>query len=317
MFRNAPGVRLLDRTPANTSDRNRAEIGLILLTLIWGVNFAIIKVALETFEPFAFNALRFPIAAAVLWGALRWQGKVPMPPREDLGRVLLLGFLGNLAYQLLFIVGMDLTLAGNASLMLATAPVWTLVLASLLGVESHGPKVWIGVVTTLVGMLFVVLGGGSSPGGPSALPLGDGLLVLAAITWSIYTVLGQGLTRKHGALAVTAWTLWIGTSGLIVLGIPALTRTNFSTAGLGAWAAVVYAGVFAIALAYLLWYRGVEAIGSSKTAAFSNLIPVVALTTAAIWLGERPTALQLGGAAIVIGGVWLTRSERDREHEGD
>ena len=62
---------------------------------------------------------------------------------------ILLGILGNLAYQMLFIVGIDLTLAGNAALMLATAPVWTLVLASVLSVESHGTKVWLGVGATV------------------------------------------------------------------------------------------------------------------------------------------------------------------------
>ena len=116
---------MLDDHPTNTSPRLGAEVGLVLLTLIWGVNFAVIKVALDTFEPLAFNALRFPIAAFVLWIGLRSQGPVPLPPREDLPRLILLGFLGNVVYQIFFIIGIDLTLAGNASLMLATVPVWT------------------------------------------------------------------------------------------------------------------------------------------------------------------------------------------------
>jgi drug/metabolite transporter (DMT)-like permease len=302
-------LRNTTRTPK--SRRLEAEIGLALLTLIWGVNFAVIKVALGTFEPLALNALRFPIAAVVLWIGLRSQGPVPIPPREDIPRVILLGLLGNVVYQLLFVFGIDRTLAGNASLMLATAPVWTLVLASALGVESHGPRVWFGVGATLIGMILVVVGGTLTFGQVPGRLLGDSLLILAAATWSVYTVLGQDLTRKHGALAVTGWTLWIGTLGLVVLGIPALARTDFGAAGPGAWMAVAYAGVFALAIAYLLWYRGVERIGSSRTAAFANLIPVVALTAAALWLGERPTGIQLSGAVIVIGGVWLTRSDED------
>lgn len=293
-----------------------AEVGLVLLTLIWGVNFTVIKVALEIFEPLAFNALRFPIASVVLWIGLRSRGAIPLPPREDVPRIILLGILGNLGYQLLFIVGIDLTLAGNAALMLATTPVWTLVLASVLGVESHGVRVWLGVGATLGGMVLVVLGGHTDVGGVAGLPLGDGLMILASITWAIYTVLGQEITRKHGALAVTGWTLWIGTVGLVAFGAPALARTDFGAVDLGGWLAVLYTGVFAIAVAYLLWYRGVELIGSSRTAAFSNLIPVVALATAAMWLGERPAALQLAGAGVVIAGVWLTRSQREREAEG-
>jgi drug/metabolite transporter (DMT)-like permease len=289
--------------------RRRAELGLVLLTLIWGVNFAVVKVALETFEPLAFNALRFPVAALILWGLMRRRGPIPLPPREDMPRVLLLGVLGNLVYQLLFIFGISLTLAGNASLMLATAPVWTLVLASTLGIEKHGRMVWIGVGATLLGMTLVVMGGNAEVGRVAGLPIGDGLLILGAMVWSVYTVLGQDLTRKHGSLAVTAWTTWIGTVMLVTVGIPALARTDFASVRWSEWLIIAYVGVFAIAIAYLLWYHGVKHIGSSRTAAFSNLIPVVALATAFVWLGERPSVLQLAGACVVIAGVWLTRSE--------
>jgi len=66
-------------------------------------------------------------------------------------------------------------------------------------------------------------------------------------------------------------------------------------------------GVLAIGLAYLLWYRGVQLIGNSRTAAYSNLTPVVALAVAWVWLGEVPRLLQLGGAAVVLVGLTLAR----------
>lgn len=293
------------------------ELGLAILTVIWGVNFAVIKVALEAIEPLAFNALRFPVAALVLWAFMRSEGAIRVPRRADLPQVVLLGVLGNILYQLLFIVGIDRTLAGNASLMLATTPVWTLVIASVLGVERHGLLVWTGVLATVVGMVLIVIGGADAVGASPESRSGDVLLALAAITWSAYTVMGQSLTRRYGSLAVTGWTLWIGTVGLVVMGLPALSRTDFEALGPGVWAAVLYAGVLAIAVAYLLWYRAVERIGASRTAAFSNLIPVVALVTAWLWLGERPTPLQLLGAAVVIGGVTLARSAREADAAGD
>jgi drug/metabolite transporter (DMT)-like permease len=288
------------------------DVGLLALTVIWGVNFTVIKAALETLEPMAFNALRFPIASAVLLLALRLRGGIPWPERRDLVPVLALGLLGNVAYQLLFIIGIDLTFAGNASLMLATTPVWTLMLSKAIGAEHHGPVVWVGVIGTLLGATMVVVGGGSHVGLSRPLPAGDLLTLLAAITWAGYTVGGRNLTRHYGALAVTSWTLWIGTFGLVILGIPSLTRTNLSQISPATWVAVGYAGVFAIAIAYLLWYHGVKVLGPSRTAVYSNLIPVVALVTAAVWLRERPGPFQTAGAIVILLGVWLVRSDRTR-----
>jgi drug/metabolite transporter (DMT)-like permease len=75
---------------------------------------------------------------------------------------------------------------------------------------------------------------------------------------------------------------------------------------------VAYAGILAIGLAYFLWYRGVQRIGNSRTAAYSNLTPVVALAVAWAWLGEAPGILQILGAGVVLGGLSLTRLGGER-----
>jgi drug/metabolite transporter (DMT)-like permease len=62
-----------------------------------------------------------------------------------------------------------------------------------------------------------------------------------------------------------------------------------------------------LTVAYLFWYRGVQRLGSARTAAYSNMVPVVALVVASIWLGERPTLFQVVGAAVILGGIWLAR----------
>ena len=112
------------------------DFGLIALAAIWGVNFSIVKVALNELEPLAFNALRFPLAAVALgWIVFRGTEDL-MPQREDVPRILLLGLIGNVLYQLAFIIGLDWTYAGNASLLLATTPVWTVILSAAAGHEQ-------------------------------------------------------------------------------------------------------------------------------------------------------------------------------------
>jgi drug/metabolite transporter (DMT)-like permease len=285
----------------------RTDLALLALSVIWGVNFSVIKVALREFDPLAFNALRFVLASLTLWVFLRLRGAVPMPARRHWLRVVLLGLLANVVYQLLFIYGVDRTLAGNAGLVLATTPVWTLILASLSGLEHHGRAVWGGVLATLGGMVLVVLGGDGGLGLGEGLLIGDLLLVLASITWAAYTVGTQDITREYGALAVTSWTLWVGTIGLVALGAPSLWSTEWGIISPVGWIGTVYSGVLAIALAYLIWNHGLEHIGGPRTAAFSNLVPVVALIAAALWLGEEPGPTQIVGAIIIIAGVWVAR----------
>ena len=283
------------------------EGGLLSLALIWGANFTIIKLALEELDPLAFNALRFPLASLLLAALLGSRQGPLLPPAGARLAIVGVGLLGNVVYQPLFIFGVDGTLAGNASLLLATIPVWTTCLSALAGHERPGVTVWMGVAGTVAGMALVVAGGDGIRLGSATLT-GDLLMVAAALCWSAYTVGARPLIVRYGPLRVTAWTLWVGTVGIVIMGVPSLSRTSLGGVPPGAWAAVAYAGLLAISLAYLLWYRGVHRLGNARTSVYSNLVPVVALAVAWVWLGERPTGLQLLGGAVILTGITVARA---------
>jgi drug/metabolite transporter (DMT)-like permease len=283
------------------------ELGLLLLAAIWGINFTVVKVVLRELDPLALNALRFPLAAAALGLLVRGTPGPHLPDRTDVGRLILLGILGNVGYQICFIIGIDWTLAGNASLLLATTPVWTVILSSAAGHERPGVWVFAGIAGTFAGMVLVVVGRGDGLALDSETFRGDLLIIVASILWSIFTVAGRTPIRRYGALRVTTWTVWIGTPILVLMGLPSLARTELSAVPMPVWAGVVYAGLLSIGLAYLLWYRGVQKLGNSRTAIYSNLVPVAALITAWIWLREVPTPLQLVGAAVILAGLSLAR----------
>lgn len=292
----APGVRW-------------TEAGLLLMVGIWGVNFSVVKRALETFQPLAFNGLRFLIASVFVFAVLRGGGPLRRPARSDLPRIALLGVVGNVAYQLAFILGLDRTRAGNAAVILALTPVFTTLLSAMHGHERPRGRSWTGVVVSVFGVALVT--GGTPQLRPEEL-WGDLILVGAAAIWAVYTVGARPLIRRYGAVPVTAWTLWVGAAGLLGIGAPQLFRQNWGRLGAAAWGGLAYSALLAIGLAYLLWYRGVERIGNTRTAVFSNLSPVVALLVAALWLGERPTAVSLLGVVLVLGGVMLVRSGAGR-----
>jgi drug/metabolite transporter (DMT)-like permease len=283
------------------------DLGLVILAAIWGVNFTVLKVVLREIDPLALNALRFPLAGLALWLAVRASGGPRAPAREDIVRVIVLAVLGNVAYQLCFIIGIDWTFAGNASVRLATTPVWTVILSSLAGHER--PTTWVifGIVATLVGMILVVVGGKEPLSLGSDTVRGDLLMIAGAILWSVYTVGGKGPVSRYGPLRVTAWTLWIATPVLVLFGLPSLLATDLPAIRAATWVGVVYSGVFSIGVAYLLWYRGVHRIGNNRTAVYSNLVPVWALATAWIWIGETPTVLQGAGAGVILAGLTVAR----------
>lgn len=283
------------------------DLGLVLLAAIWGINFSVVKVVLEELDPLALNALRFPLAAVAVGLLVRGRPGPAWPAREDRLRVILLGLLGNVAYQLSFIFGIDWTQAGNASLLLSTMPVWTVILSSLAGHEKPTRWVAAGVLGTLLGMTLVVLGRGVEISLGSETLRGDLLMVAASILWSIYTVAGRNPVARYGPLKMTVWTLWIGTPLLVLMGLPSLAATDLSAVSTGAWLGVAYAGLLSIGLAYLLWYRGVQRLGNNRTAVYANLVPVAALITAWLWLGEVPTRVQILGAAVILVGLTVAR----------
>ncbi|MXX69590.1 MAG: EamA family transporter [Gemmatimonadales bacterium] len=280
------------------------DLGLMATAIIWGINFSVVKVVLREFEPLAFNALRFPFAALAVWFLLRATGRPVLPPRSEWVRILGLGVVGHVIFQATFIYGIDLTLTGNAALLLSTSPVWVLLIASALGRERFSPAILLGVVATLAGMAILITGGTQEVGGAG---LGDLLVLGAALSWASFTVFGRRITKRRGALEVTGWTLWAALPVIVGMGIPDLMSVDWGSVPPGIWFATAYTGVFGIAIAYLLWSRGMKTIGQSRTAVYQNLVPVIALATAWMWLEETPTVQQLAGAAVILSGIAVAR----------
>jgi drug/metabolite transporter (DMT)-like permease len=283
------------------------ETALSMMVFVWGVNFAVVKHALADIQPLAFNALRFVIASVLVLAVLRARGELSLPDRADIPRVVMLGLLGNVIYQMCFILGLDRTAAGHASLILALTPILTAFLSMLTGHERPGPRTWGGASLSILG-IALVSGASIRVEGSSAL-VGDAILVTACIAWATYTVGARPIVRRYGSVRTTAWTLWTGAVGLIALGIPSLLRQDWDGVSMEAWGGLVFSATFAIGLAYLIWYRGVERIGNTRTAIFSNLTPVVALFAGVVLLNEAPSTLALLGAALTLGGVMIVRTD--------
>ncbi len=280
---------------------------LAVLVLIWAANFSVVKFALRDLSPLAFNSVRFTLASVLLFLSMRIGRQSYKMERRHWPALIGLGLLGNSVYQVFFIFGLDWTLAGNASLMLAATPIFT----TLLAVAFRQERIWAlalgGVVLSLIGIGLVVWGGTQAVSFSSDTVRGDLTVLGAAVAWASYTVGSTPLVRKYGPLPVTAVTMWIGGVGLLAVSVPSIISQDWTAVRPVSWLALLYSGVFAIAVAYFLWYYSVRAIGITRTAVYTNFIPVMALIIAWLSLGEVPTWLQVVGAALILGGALLVR----------
>jgi drug/metabolite transporter (DMT)-like permease len=296
---------------------NATRLALIALIVVWGANFSVVKFALRDLAPLPFTTLRFLLASGVLWVFLKAGGDRVRINRLHWPAAIGLGLIGTTVYQTLFIYGIDWTHAGNASLMLASAPVFSTVLSTAFRQERSSPTAVAGVGTSVLGIALVVLGGSHGVSFGAGTLTGDLAVLIAAFAWSVYTVGSAPLVHRYGVVPMTAVTMWAGTLGLLIVSLPAVLAQNWTAVRPTAWLAVSYSGVFAIATAYFLWYHCVRQIGNTRTAVYTNFTPLVALLVASLTLGEAPTLLQAVGAAGVLGGSVLVHAGKiDRIRPG-
>jgi drug/metabolite transporter (DMT)-like permease len=296
----------MERTPSSAPGFTRTDLLLALMVVVWGVNFIVIKAAMRDMAPLAFNAVRFALAAVAVALIARWRG-APNPPREALGRLALMGLLGNTVYQLGFIEGVARTRAGNAALIMAAVPVQTALLSHLRGHERLRRRDALGLAISTAGIAAIVLGSGLAVDFRATI-VGDLLVLSATVCWSLYTIGTKPLADRFGATTATAWTMGFGAIPLVLLSVPSLLAQPWAAVSAAAWAGLVFSALGALVVAYLIWYRGVQQLGPARTALYSNFTPVVAMLAAWAFLGELPTLWQMGGAAGIFTGIWLTRS---------
>ncbi len=303
--------------------RLRPIEGLLLAVMaIWGANFSVVKLALTEVSPHAFNSLRLLLATGLFLAALGMPGRFyarflpstssshtarrpsPRLTRLEWLSVCGLGLVGHLAYQMFFISGLGRTTAANSALIIGSSPVVVALLAAGLGVERVGPLHWLGAALSMLGVAVVVDDGASLSGGS----LTGNLLVLGAVVcWAIYTVASRSLLERHSPLVVTAYSMVFGTAGYLIVGFGELRDLRWLQMGGWAWAALVFSAVFALFVAYLVWYSAVQQLGSARTSIYANMVPLAGVAVAVLWLGEPMRWVTLTGAVAIVGGVALTK----------
>ena len=258
-----------------------------MTVIIWGTTFVSTKILINTgLSPVEILLYRFVLAYfCILTIAHRrlWANCV-----KDEFLLFLSGLCGGSLYFIAENTALGITLASNVSLLICTAPIITTVLSHLFYKESLRKGLLYGSLVALFGVGLVVFNG-------SVLlkvnPLGDFLTLVAATMWAFYCLILKRLSRSYPTLFITRKVFFYGILSLLKLPVVYLN--------------ILFLGVIASMLCYIMWNTAVRALGASKTANYIYIVPLVTLITSAIFLSETITIASGIGALAIISGVYI------------
>lgn len=277
------------------------------MAIVWALNFSVIKSSLQEIDPFSFNAIRFVLAASVVWLVVLKRGQTFRIPRRDWLPLLMMGLMGSFIYQGLFITGIDYTFSANAAVMLGTIPIWVALFSHFFFDEKLTPLKALGIVSAFAGITLIIAGGEHELSFSSKTLVGDLLIVGAAVVFGLYTLLSKSMLSRYTPLQYSAMMATIGSVALLTAGFPGIVRLDWSAVSLQAYGGILYSGLFAIGAAYIIWNYGIQTVGAVRTSTYQNLVPVLGLIFGVTLLHEQLVLLQYIGSALVITGIVLAR----------
>lgn len=285
--------------PAPASLR-AADLGLLaLLTLGWGANWPIMKVALEGFPIWTFRALCVIAGAVGLLGiALAARQSIALP-RRHWPSFAAIAFFNITGWNLGALYGLAQMPSGRAAVLAYTMPLWAILLGRVVLRERIDGWRWLGLGLGLAGLGLLVASDAASL---AAAPVGAALIVVAALSWAIGTVLLKRFPVRAPATVITGWQMAIG--GLpIVAGAVLLDWGNPPVLAAGPVLATLYNMLVCFIYCYWAWTRLVVRLPVAVAGLSTLLIPVVGTLSGMAMLGERPGWLDFLGLALILGAL--------------
>jgi drug/metabolite transporter (DMT)-like permease len=275
---------------------------LLIVVLIWGSSYTVLKLAWRQMDPLAFTAIQYAamIPIAVALGIGRGGS---MPPLADWPALVASGLTGFFLFQMLFVVGLDRTSALASAILIATHPIFSVLFMWLSGRERPKPAEIAGVAVGFIGVAVFLQAWRALE---SARP-GDLLSLGAAASFGAYAVINRPLIARYPPRKLLAYGLIVGGPLIVLLGAPALVRQDWVNVGFPAWGGLVYGILGPSYIAYILWNWAIGQRGVPRTVVYGFLVPVLGAALAVVALDDPVKPEQAIGAVLVLVGLLITR----------
>ncbi|MBP5967540.1 MULTISPECIES: DMT family transporter [Pseudomonas] len=269
----------------------------------WAYSPTGIHIGLQAYDPGHLALLRFLLASLFMAVIAAFKG-LQLPRVKDVPLLFALGFFAVSLHHVALNIGQQSVSAGASSVLAQSSPLFSTLLARFVFKDQITVWRWGCVLLGLVGVAIVV----SGDSGVGEIDAHGLLILLAAVSWSIYFALQKHHARRYDSLSLTCYAVWSGTL-LLLIYLPGLSDAVMKAPLRVQWA-VLALGVFPSALAYLAWGFVLRHVDLSRATMTLYLIPPTAMGIASVGLGERPTLLMLAGSAVVLVSVLALNLER-------
>ncbi|HME41473.1 MAG TPA: EamA family transporter [Syntrophorhabdales bacterium] len=283
-----------------------ANCGAFIAAILFGASVVAVRVAVRDIPPLTLAILRFGQGGLLLLLLLLIRARDFLRIKgRDVPYLLLLGAIFFTIFPVTFNMSLRLTEASRGALMLATMPLWSVLLARAAKKERLSTRQMCGVLLTFAGVGIVLAERGLTFGGTRLSLAGDALMLVTALCGAVYGVLAKRMLTRYNALTVTAYTMMFGTLLLVPAGFfedpsSAMARMRADTLML-----VLFLGIFGGAVGYFLWTFALTRLSPTQVAVYVNLNPMVATLLGATLLAEKLTGTFIAGFVAVLGGVLL------------
>jgi len=283
---------------------------LILTTLFWGGTFIAGRILADSVAPADAAFMRFVLAAATLAVLTRMiDGRLRLPPRDQLVSLLLLGFTGVFCYNICFFNGLRYIEAGRASLIIALNPMAITVGAVFFFGERLSLLQCVGLLISLFGAFLVISNGNPAILVSGGFGWGEIAILGCVISWAAYSLIGRNVLKSMSPLSAVFYSALFGALMLFpatLVGEAPLEIHTYTTAD---WISLLFLGILGTAAGFSLYYQAIRVIGSARSSVFINLVPLFSIVLAWIFLGETINFSVLGGGIILMSGVYLTNKK--------
>jgi len=283
---------------------------LSLTALFWAGNWVIGRAIHSDVPPIALAFWRWFIASVVLlpfaWAHIVREWSII---RANWRILTLLAILGTGLYNALAYWGLQYTTATNGVLLNSATPIMIITLSALVFGERLSIRQYIGVITSLIGVLAVITHGELQALTTLTLNVGDFWVLASDLVWAVYTICLRWRPTNLNPLSFL-WTLMIiGLLPMFPVYLWEISTGRHVTFNTASMLSLGYVGIFPALLGYIFWNRGVAAVGANRASLFIHLMPVFGALLSFIFLGEEPQLFQIIGIGLIFTGIYLTTRE--------